>query len=331
MVKTLYSARASLYFWWIAYLRKSIDYWWICKCQGKCEDPRIIKVWEDFGDVFSYKTFDEWWLNHASSVFGQNINPQHFDSQTPVHCICELDKEDFLKQNLPEKGLFFYIPAHLNQDLAKKSLLQALKLIEQTKIRSHADQLELVSRYGLCPLDLKTKKLLIPIYRVLSLDQCIELASPSSQLKNWKAYEIGRHLNIAPQNKPKPGDNIDNAKKKQSRIRCLVSQNKKAASLIIQNVEIGKFPCKAPVPEMTRWSPKQLQERDEAIAAGLWQDENWLSEEYRYMDPCQGRLLEVDHQSPHQEILSILNAFGSMPTPFLSPKRKRKGDTNQFK
>ena len=41
--------RSTLYFWWLVYLRSSLDYWWICQEKGKCNDPRLVKVWKDFG------------------------------------------------------------------------------------------------------------------------------------------------------------------------------------------------------------------------------------------------------------------------------------------
>ncbi|NCZ60905.1 MAG: hypothetical protein EBX71_12410, partial [Betaproteobacteria bacterium] len=53
--------RASAYFWWVAFLRASPDYWWICQEKGNCLDPRLVQVWRDFGDLYRYETFSEWW------------------------------------------------------------------------------------------------------------------------------------------------------------------------------------------------------------------------------------------------------------------------------
>ena len=48
---------ASLYFWWLAFLRCSKDYWWCCQQGGQCMDERLVQVWKDFGDIFKYQCF----------------------------------------------------------------------------------------------------------------------------------------------------------------------------------------------------------------------------------------------------------------------------------
>ena len=42
---------SSLHFWWLAMLRCSKDYWWICQQGGRCADPRLVRIWEQFGDI----------------------------------------------------------------------------------------------------------------------------------------------------------------------------------------------------------------------------------------------------------------------------------------
>ena len=42
---------ASLYFWWLAFLRCSRDYWRCCQQRGQCQDDRLVRVWEDFGNA----------------------------------------------------------------------------------------------------------------------------------------------------------------------------------------------------------------------------------------------------------------------------------------
>ena len=60
---------ASLYFWWLAFLRCSKDYWWCCQQNGECQDSRLVKVWEDFGDIFKYQCFMHWWQENGSCLF----------------------------------------------------------------------------------------------------------------------------------------------------------------------------------------------------------------------------------------------------------------------
>ena len=60
---------SSLHFWWVAFLRSSKDFWWICQQKGKCLDERLVKIWEDFGDLYQYKTFPEWWIKKGTKLF----------------------------------------------------------------------------------------------------------------------------------------------------------------------------------------------------------------------------------------------------------------------
>jgi hypothetical protein len=60
---------SSLHFWWVAFLRSSKDFWWICQQNGKCLDERLIKIWEDFGDLYQYKSFPEWWVKKGTKLF----------------------------------------------------------------------------------------------------------------------------------------------------------------------------------------------------------------------------------------------------------------------
>jgi hypothetical protein len=60
---------SSLHFWWVAFLRSSKDFWWICQQNGKCHDERLIKIWEDFGDLYQYNSFPEWWVKKGTKLF----------------------------------------------------------------------------------------------------------------------------------------------------------------------------------------------------------------------------------------------------------------------
>jgi hypothetical protein len=53
--------RSSQLFWWAAYLRLSKEYWWCCQQNGDCLDEELRSVYENFGNLFSYTSLDEWW------------------------------------------------------------------------------------------------------------------------------------------------------------------------------------------------------------------------------------------------------------------------------
>ena len=59
--------KASIYFWWYEYLRRSEDYKRCCECGGK---GKLAKLYRDFGNVFAEAETDKeafrfWWREHA--------------------------------------------------------------------------------------------------------------------------------------------------------------------------------------------------------------------------------------------------------------------------
>ena len=69
---------ASLYFWWLAFLRCSKDYWWCCQQGGQCMDERMVQVWNDFGDIFKYQCFMHWWQENGAKLFDSPQMEIHF-------------------------------------------------------------------------------------------------------------------------------------------------------------------------------------------------------------------------------------------------------------
>ena len=59
----------SLYFWWLAMLRCSKDYWWICRQGGRCEDARLVRIWELFGDIYTAGSVLPWWQTRGTNLF----------------------------------------------------------------------------------------------------------------------------------------------------------------------------------------------------------------------------------------------------------------------
>ena len=60
---------SSLHFWWIAFLRSSPDYWWICQQNGCCQDERLVRVWQDFGNLYEYTSLAQWWQDKGPALF----------------------------------------------------------------------------------------------------------------------------------------------------------------------------------------------------------------------------------------------------------------------
>jgi hypothetical protein len=318
--------RTTLYFWWIAYLRQSKDYWWICHENGNCQDPRLISVWQDFGNLFAYQSLDLWWADKGRHVF-ESLSSQGKSNVQDIQLIT--------KENLPNLSLanslenspanpiaYIAVPVALDLKTAQQAFIAILRQLQQDRIKlnSHCDPL-FTPPYQAREIDLKTRKALITSYKIYLLQLYLERLDTAHPLKKWGCYEMGMHLGIAKQQSPKAIDTISTAKRKQNCVRALVCQNKNLAKSIIRNVEVGQFPCRQVVCDADRWTPLQEKAKNEAIADGAWHQPDWLSAEFKYLNPAQSRLLQIDYQSPKEEVISTLNAFSAMPMPFLQTKR----------
>lgn len=311
------SMRSTLFFWWVAFLRQSQDYWWICQEKGRCEDPRLQAVWQDFGDLFSYETLDDWF-----SSKGKVIIEVMAQSAACEDCLQLVTKENLSTFSLAQNTALISVPVDMDLKQAQQALIQVLKQIRKERAQAYLNCDPLFAPpYQLAPFDPKSKKALINSYRVHLLELYLKSIGSEHIMKKWGCYEMGFHLGIAKQQHPKSIDTLAVAKKKQNCLRALVCQNKTLARVLIDNVEIGKFPCRDQVKPQERWNLQQNKRKLEAIADGAWQKPNWLSAEFAFLNPTQSRLLAVDYQSPKEEVISILEAFNKMPMPFLFPKR----------
>ena len=269
---------SSMHFWWIAFLRCSKDFWWICQQNGKCLDERLVKVWNDFGDIFQYESFTQWWLHKGSALFD---SPQlEMDlSQALTHGLRLLLNTD-LKQ--PQPGMIcLAIPIKLDSASASTAII---KLFETARVRGkHYDT---DARYQVIKGgNEKNFHSIKPAYLTYALRICIEHSCPSDQINNWGNYQMSRFLELCPQHHPQPGDSIIRTKNKQKAMRTKNSQAFSMAAKLIENVEIGRFPSSKKVETRERWTTDQKQELDAAVSAGHWQKTNWFTNEHAFMLP----------------------------------------------
>lgn len=182
---------SNLHFWWVAFLRCSKDYWWICQQKGQCLDTRLVKVWQDFGDVFQHHSLMHWWLARGTDLFD---SPQ-----------VEIDFVEYLasgmlvlrRQDLvhPQKGkICIAIPL----DLDRKKMLAAVEaVLKIANVRgAHYDQ---DAKYQLIYTDPRTLRKLIPAYCTWALKLCVEQSQKGDTINKWKSYEMGRQLNATPE------------------------------------------------------------------------------------------------------------------------------------
>ena len=306
--------RASMYFWWLAFLRCSKDYWWCCQQQGQCQDERLVANWQSFGDIFEYDSFVHWWQVQGAKLFDSPQIEIEFN-------LLPLGLEWIFAADLkiPRPNMLcLAIPLYLNTDQAKLAILTVWQLA-----RVRGNHYIRDAKFQLMGSEIKSRRMMIAAYRTFALSTIVKQSAVSEACHNWGNYEMGIHLGLSNTNKPKPKDSIAVTRTKQKHIRTLFSQHKRAASDFIANVEIGRFPCKDPVEVKPRWNSRQQSALDQAVLEGRWQSPHWLAHEHAFM------LLEPDLLSElnrYSEIkpLALLADFASLRTPFLEPKRIRK-------
>lgn len=301
---------SSLHFWWVAFLRCSKDYWWICQQKGKCLDSRLVKVWQDFGDVFEYNSLMHWWQDRGTGLFDSPQVEMDFVEYL-VSGMLVLKRKDLVH---PHKGkICIAIPL----DLDRKKMLAAVEAVFKiANVRgAHYDQ---DAKYQLIYTDPRTLRKLIPAYCTWALKLCVEQSQATNPIHKWKSYEMGKQLKATPEHVTTIYDSPKTAKAKRSSMRTDQSRNNASALSLISNVEIGKFPSKAKVTAKPRWTESQQAGLDQAVATGQWPPKDWLDLEHTFMLPDQGLDLFNDQGAPIVRELAILTAMNNMEKTFLS-------------
>ncbi len=304
--------KSSLYFWWWAFLRCSKDYWWCCHENGNCLDPRLVRVWNDFGDIFKYECFMHWWQDRGPKLFDSPQIEMKFKKDLG-HGLQLLVSKD-LENEHPEM-ICLVIPKYLDSSLAQSIIYEAWLLA-----RVRGKHYTVNAKYQLFDLILRSKKTIIPAYKSLMLNVSVENSALEDQLNHWGDFEMGRHLNLSPKDLLRASDTLDRRRKKQNSVRNIFRQKKLCAADLIANVEIGIFPCKDPVEHCARWSTDQQIALDQCVAQGLWHSEGWATKEMAYMLPDKEVFYGLGN--PHQTF-QVLDHFASLATPFLKPKKEK--------
>jgi hypothetical protein len=273
---------STLFFWWIAFLRKSRDYWWICQQQGECLDSRLVSVWREFGDIYKYPTLSQWWHENAARLFDSPQMEMDFDNRlsSGLKVLNPTKLSEFMSEDL-EQYLCIAIPINLDLISLNKEIVA---IFELARIRGthNCNGARYLLKTKIKPQSLKN---IINYYCALSLKQTVVQSESKSPIHNWGDYEIGRYLKLAPQYDVHQGDSMSLIKKKQQNTRIKQSQHYKSALNLIANVEIGKFPYQTEVEYIKRWTSKQSRDLQKAIDRRQWQPVNWLDREHSFLLP----------------------------------------------
>ena len=300
---------STLYFWWLAYLRSSLDFWWICQQKGKCEDPRLVKVWTDFGDIYQYKSIIHWWNEHGERLFN---NPQtEMSMLAPRGSGIKVLTDKDLVNPFPEM-LCLAVPFSMDPLQASTFMFDTWK-----KALMFGAHIPSCAKYQIRNFDGKSKKTIVSAYQSIALEKCVKQTQTGERINNWGCYEMGIYLKLGRQ---EISQQIEKkiksaAVKKQRSIRSLFCQNKLSAAKYISNVEVGIFPSIKDVEKIPRWTKDQEISLVQAVAAGEWRGLGWFYKEHEFMFPSKAPSFTEDI-TQSQKVLSKLDSFSSVETRF---------------
>lgn len=315
---------SSLHFWWLAMLRCSQDYWWICQQGGRCADPRLVRIWEQFGDIHAPGDVLTWWLAHGPKLFDSPQIEMRLNPKLIAGLVLLLESD--LKRPMPDM-VCLAIPATRT---AEELLACISAAWDMARVRGRHYNRD--APFQLLSSFIKSTSMVISAYRLSLLQVAVQHAKPGEEMHRWRSYEMGLNLGISPINKPRARDSLERARDKQANIRTMYSQHKKAAQDLIANVEIGLFPCKKPVPFVRRWTAKQQRDLDHAVQSGAWQNAQWLEREHAFMLPNSELLLDgLLGLGLRDRTMAVINDFTQLRKPFLEPKRLRRPQTKKTK
>jgi hypothetical protein len=267
----------SAYFWWVAFLRASPDYWWICQEKGDCSDPRLVQVWRDFGDLYRYETFSDWWQSRGETLFAPAQSSLLELAPLPLPTGLALMTEGEVRR-IAQDLLYVSVDTKQASSHRAEVLGQALAAL----IRHRKDEQRLL-RYPLLPIDAKSRRKLVPSYQALALEAYVSSRRSDDPAHRWGCFEMGERIGLAPTVAPGKVLTLAQTKKRQNTTRSLFCQAKKAALAVIANVEIGRFPSRKPVTQIERWTPTQRRRRDASGWHERWGLNQWVAKEQRFL------------------------------------------------
>jgi len=305
---TMKTGLDAAHFWWIAYLRASPNYWWICQEEGRCLDPRLVQVWRDFGDLYRYETLTQWWVERGAALFAPaQASLPHVDPVVLPAGLALLPPADL--RRVAQHLLYVSVVPDVAVQHPRDSLGDALLSLAHYR-RRQAQSL----RYPLLRMDAKSCRKLIPSYQAHALESYVQAAPATDPAHRWGGYEMGQRLALGQALEPGKVTTLAQAKKRQNSIRALFCQAKQGAQAIMANVEIGRFPSRAAVEMVPRWTQSQLKRLAASGWHSRWHSTRWVRNEQRFMRGAQASLQRVP-----QYILGLTDVALQLTNDLLSP------------
>jgi len=305
---TMKTGLDAAHFWWIAYLRASPNYWWICQEEGRCLDPRLVQVWRDFGDLYRYETFTHWWVERGAALFAPaQASLPHVDPVVLPAGLALLPPADL--RRVAQHLLYVSVEPDVAVQHPRDSLGDALLSLAHYRRRQTQSL-----RYPLLRMDAKSCRKLIPSYQAHALESYVQAAPATDPAHRWGGYEMGQRLALGQALEPGKVTTLAQAKKRQNSIRALFCQAKQGAQAIMANVEIGRFPSRAAVEVVPRWTQSQLKRLAASGWHSRWHSTRWVRNEQRFMRGAQASLQRVP-----QYILGLTDVALQLTNDLLSP------------
>ena len=191
---------SSLHFWWLAMLRCSQDYWWICQQGGRCEDARLVRIWEQFGDIHNAGGVLPWWQTRGTKLFDSPQVEMEFVTRLIGELVLVTDKD--LARAMPDM-LCLAIPKQMSSQDLLLIIAHAWNLA-----RVRGEHYNKGAPFKLSSVANKSAALVISAYRLSLLQVAVDHAVRGEEIYRWRSYEMGLNLGISPINKPRARDSV---------------------------------------------------------------------------------------------------------------------------
>lgn len=199
--------KASIYYWWWAFLKRNKAYHRVCRQNGR---GRLAKIYNDFGNIYDVE-FSDWWQNHQSLFAEQPslVNPT-YDDPPDDGLLYRIDPRKTLNQIQEEiREIHLRIHAIMPVEDRKPSSsakypiytnVSAHTLHKVLRVWDHKQQNPLLSAYDLgIAAGLKPNILPVPKYGETRTRQALDVAAHNKRARISIANQANRYLRTAAQ------------------------------------------------------------------------------------------------------------------------------------
>ena len=248
-------ARTSVRRWWWEYLRLSKDYWLICQTSSSANNPRTIDdgmryLYRKFGDIYK-SDFDTWYERTGSFLFREQV-------ELPKVIEIADDLSNFAQER--DGKLLLEIPLALSQATISRQINRILKQYADerptNKLQTSQSKFPINPVLYRLPALQKMHEIWCVHRQVIAKPVALNEAKDKYSTKG-DLYKIGVALRLSPSNELGMAQDVKLHHQRLNRMRAIVSRYLSKASMLIGNVELGKYPVFKRVLPVERFSKNQ--------------------------------------------------------------------------